>query len=311
MELFTQDAPYRAGQICCSHNGRPLAKIVEDSIAPDGTRLTTIELVIPRIVLAEFNTHRKISRNSASSRAIPVQKLLQRVVDDPYIPETWGRNGRGMQATEALEGAHAATAELQWLDARDSAVKHTRNLLNIGVHKQTTNRLLETFMWHTVIASATNWNNFLHLRAHGDAHPAIQRTAIAMYKILERSEPTPIDWEKWHVPYVLQEDWSEFKALPDAIDPNRSAAMVSSARCARVSYLTHDGLREIEKDLALHDKLSGSGHMSPFEHAAFASQAHSVMPPSNFDYPWVQYRKMMPFEHDVYSDPERAWNPPQ
>jgi hypothetical protein len=55
-------------------------KILADSISPDGVRLTTLEVVMPRIVLAEFNTHRMLSRNSASSRAIPIEKMIRMVI---------------------------------------------------------------------------------------------------------------------------------------------------------------------------------------------------------------------------------------
>ncbi len=113
MELFTEDVIYRDNQICARHEGRVLARVVCDSVAPDenSTRLTTLEVVLPRIVLAEFNTHRNMSRNSASSRAIPIEKMLKRVKEDPYIPETWGKNQKGMQAEEALTGAVATMIE--------------------------------------------------------------------------------------------------------------------------------------------------------------------------------------------------------
>ena len=44
---------------------------------------------MPRIILAEFNTHRLFSRNSASSRAIPFKKMVQSVLENPFIPIAW------------------------------------------------------------------------------------------------------------------------------------------------------------------------------------------------------------------------------
>ena len=78
------------------------AKVIKDSISPDGVRLTTLEVTLPRIVLAEFNTHRMLSRNSASSRAIPVRKRIDAVERDPFVPDQFGRNQKGMQASDIL-----------------------------------------------------------------------------------------------------------------------------------------------------------------------------------------------------------------
>ncbi len=284
---------------------RTLAKIICDSQPPEGSRLTTMEVVVPRIVLAEFNTHRVFSRNSASSRAIPIEKMLKRVLEDPYIPEVWTLNQKGMQGkkvdVDALmeDGYHPRNT---WISARDAAVRHAQELLDAGIHKQTTNRLLEPFMWHTIIVTATEWSNFFHLRCHPDAHPAIRRTAEAMLKVYEESTPNKLEWNEWHLPFVRPKDWEEFaKGWMKAGNPTPEEMLkfvkVSSARCARVSYLTHDGVRDPELDLKLHDRLLSGGHMSPFEHPAQCEKG--PMPNSNFAHPWVQYRKTIPNESDI------------
>ena len=147
------------------------AKVLADSISPDGVRLTTMEVTFPRIVLAEFNTHRMFSRNSASSRAIPVEKMIQRVLDDPFSPVWWGKNQSGMQAAEELSGEALRLARQHWLDARDFAISCVRlfQAPEISLHKQIANRLLEPFLWHTVVVTATEWENFFALRCHKDA----------------------------------------------------------------------------------------------------------------------------------------------
>jgi len=307
MNLYTQDTPYLKNQLCCAaQSGRTLAKVVLDSVSPDGVRLTTMEVVIPRIVLAEFNTHRVLSRNSASSRAIPIDKMLQRVQEDPYIPEIWTSNQKGMQG-KVIEDKHTISdARFQWLIASNKAVEQVQQLQELGIHKQTTNRLLEPFLWHTVIVTATEWSNFFHLRCHPDAHPAIRNTAEAMRKIYEENKPIVVPWGDWHCPYI---------PLDEDLDV-RDAAKVSSARCARVSYLTHDGVRDVQKDIELHDRLLAAGHMSPFEHPAqsigslarslaMACDPESNLDTGNFRRPWVQYRKTLPYEWDVHSDPAR------
>ena len=238
------------------------AKIVTDSVSEVGDRLTTMEVTFPRMVLAEFNTHRVFSRNSASSRAIPVGKQLQRIMDDPFIPVWWGRTQSGMQADHELVGHDLEQAKAQWLAARDSAVDHVRRLLELGLHKQITNRLLEPFMWHTVIVTATEWGNFFALRANPMAQPEIRVIAEMMRDAYGESEPVLVRDGEWHLPLIQPEERDgEFEFSEDA-------RKISAARCARVSYLTHDGKRDLEADLKLYDRLAGAGHMSPFEHVA-------------------------------------------
>jgi thymidylate synthase ThyX len=247
------------------------ARILADSISEAGARLTTFEVTIPRIVLAEFNTHRMLSRNSASSRAIPVDKMISLVVDDPYIPTHWGRNQRGMQAGEEVSAPVQFDCELDWLQARNCAVQQARILLERGIHKQITNRLLEPFLWHTVIVTATEWDNFFHLRNHPDAHPDIQVPAAMMQELLENNEPQWLDYGQWHLPLIQPDEWHFFRYRePDRADLKPTswdeAVKISVGRCARVSYLTHDGKRDPQADIELYERLLKSGHMSPFEH---------------------------------------------
>ncbi len=268
------------------------AAILADSRSPDGFRLTTLEATFPRFVLAEFNTHRVFSRNSASSRAIPIFKQLRRVLDDPCVPVEFGSNQPGMQAGPPLEGEALRMAEGQWLLARDDAVRRVLGLIAgpdavaggsglsgtldeieeayrgdarptewLNVHKQVANRLLEPFMWHTVIVTATEWDNFFNLRCHPEAQPEIRRIAEAMRDAIEGSRPVELGREEWHLPLVREEDHEQVASLEDLIK-------VSVGRCARVSYLTHSGVRDLSADIELHDRLIASGHMSPLEHPA-------------------------------------------
>lgn len=268
------------------------AKILADSRSPAGYRLTTLEATFPRFVLAEFNTHRVFSRNSASSRAIPIAKQLRRVLEDPYVPIEFGSNQPGMQAGAALSGGKREAAEREWLHARDDAVRRVLGLVAdpdavsadddllealgeveeairnraqpaewLNVHKQVANRLLEPFMWHTVIVTATEWDNFWNLRCHPDAQPEIRLTAEAMRAATEASEPAALDWDDWHLPLIRPEDREQAASIADLIK-------ISAGRCARVSYLTHAGERDLDADIELHDRLLESGHMSPLEHPA-------------------------------------------
>ncbi len=268
------------------------AKVLADSRSPAGCRLTTLEATFPRFVLAEFNTHRVFSRNSASSRAIPIAKQLRRVLEDPYVPVEFGSNQPGMQAGTPLEGEKLEAAEREWLAARDDAVRRVLALVTspgevaageelsavldrveeatrsrtrppewLNVHKQVANRLLEPFMWHTVIVTATEWDNFWNLRCHADAQPEIRLVAESMRAAVEESEPAELGLDDWHLPLIRPEDREQVASIEDLVK-------VSAGRCARVSYLTHDGRRDLQADVDLHDRLLESGHMSPLEHPA-------------------------------------------
>jgi thymidylate synthase ThyX len=282
-------------------------KVLKDSISFTGIRLITLEVTFPRIVLAEFNTHRALSRNSASSRAIPIDKMIARVLEDPFIPVWWGKNQKGMQASEELAGDARKEAEGRWLDARNNAVASVKVLQSphIDLHKQIANRLLEPWLWQTVIVTATDWANFFALRCHPAAQPEIRATAEMMRDAMNVSTPEPVPRNGWHLPLIDPEDVEAALALDnydpkDGLDPLGDVlARASCARCARVSYLTHDGRRDLKEDLSLADRLRTAGHMSPFEHAAKPMSQDVYR--GNF-HGWLQYRKLIPGEA-IYSLP--------
>lgn len=259
-------------------------KVIADSLAPSGVRLTTLQVTFPRIVLAEMNTHRDFSRNSASSRAIPVEKMIKRVIEDPFIPIHWGKNQKGMQADEELTPSQQERAVSAWLVARDMAVDRAKTLTNMGIHKQITNRLLEPFLWHTAIISSTRWSNFYAQRCHPDAMPEIRRAAEMMRDAMDVTAPRKMALGEWHLPYI-QSDEGDI--------PVNDLCRISVARCARVSYLTQEGHRVISEDLKLFDRLVNGMHWSPFEHVASACM--NEFPSGNF-HGWNQFRKA--FAHE-------------
>lgn len=239
----------------------PSAKVILDSISPWGDRLTTMEVKMHRFVLAEFNTHRAFSRNSASSRAIPVAKQILRVIDDPAIPISFPSEKPGMQGGSELEGQPRENALRIWHQARMSAVTHAEHLVGNGVHKSIVNRLLEPFMWHTVIVSSTEWDNFWRQRCSPLAQPEMRAAAEAMKAAYDVSTPRLCGLGEWHTPLILPED---------IFTQGGQKRHTSAARCARVSYLTHDGVRDIKVDLDLYGKLVSADpeHASPLEHVA-------------------------------------------
>lgn len=301
------------------------SKLLADSMSPMGHRLTSFEVCMPRIVLAEFNTHRVFSRNSASSRAIPIEKMLQRVADDAFIPENWPKNGKGMQPDGFLEGVEAALAQEFWLKGRDYVVGVVDTLgKQAKVHKQVTNRLLEPFLFHTIIVTATEWENAFNLRRDKNAQAEIQKPFNLMFEQYQDSQPVDVDYGQWHLPLVRGNDHG--KLLEEQYS-TRDIAKISCGRCGRISYLTHDGVRDPKADVALVDeKFVKNGHMSPLEHAArpmysseyalFEQKPYEVV---NFDGEeclvynpngktrhfcgnvegWIQLRKLIPSE-DIF-----------
>jgi hypothetical protein len=268
------------------------AKVLKDSITTDGARLTTFEVTFPRIVLAEFNTHRMLSRNSASSRAIPVLKRIKAVVDDPFVPESFGKNQAGMRAETAVDSEAALLAQAAWFDARDAAVRHAHALAKLDVHKQLANRLLEPFLWHTVIVSATEWENFDALRCSAAAQPEIRKPAEMMRDARAASTPERLRFGQWHTPMLDEGEALQLLAQDFSAD---DVLLVAVGRCARVSYLTHDGIRDPRADVELAKRLRSSGHMSPFEHVAEAYPIAREDFIGNFR-GWKQYRKTIPNE---------------
>lgn len=293
------------------------AKIIADSVSREGIRLTTMQLRYPRWIHAEGRTHRRfsigedefdgwdprtpslmedpaLSRNASSSRAIPVERMIADVERDPAIPLYWGRNERGMQARAELEGAELEAAREEWMIALRHALTQARRLAEIGAHKQLVNRLLEPFSHINVVVTATDWQNFFALRRHDDAEPHTHMLADRMFEARKASTPRPLQFGDWHLPYA---DDLHFTTIFDRV-------RVSVARCARVSYLTHDGRTpSIAEDLDLYDGLVGSSplHASPAEHQATPDRDRLWPRSGRWDRPdlhgnltgWQQFRKML------------------
>lgn len=282
------------------------ARIIADSVQPDGVRLTTAVVTLPKIILAELNTHREFSRNSASSRAVPTREFIRRVVEDPVIP-TWGRNQPGMQAGVEIDDPETATAV--WLRARDQAIASVECLQHFGAHKQDANRLLEPWLHTEVLVTSVSFKHFFAQRCHEAAHPWMRRAAEALRDAYEASTPTRLEHGQWHLPFITDEDRADVRATHASKNMDMVhgrewdddvLTQVSAARCARVSYLTHDGRRDRAADLDLFHRLTLARpmHASPLEHVAMAAPV-SARPDwaGNFRAGWHQLRKHFPQEY--------------
>lgn len=278
------------------------AKILAHSRGPSGQEVVTFQLRYWRAIHAELMTHRVFSRNASSSRAIPIQKMIQAVLDDPAMPVCWGKNIPGMQAREEVDTDTRGYAKARWLAARDRAIEQAELLESLGLHKQLVNRVLEPWMHISVVLTSTieGLANFWHLRDRPDAQPEIQELARIMRSNYNGSIPRLLALGQWHLPYITAEEESS------GLDRDM-LRRVSAARCCRVSYNKHDGaLASIKEDLALCERLIGQKplHASPFEHQAtpdqraptpvFPDGGHWCYPHLHGNLPgWIQFRKTL------------------
>lgn len=248
-------------------------KILADSISPSGVRIVTIQATHPRFILAKWNTHRVFGRNSASSRAIPPEKIIEVVQHHPFVPD-FNKRVKGMGFGEALNVDDAKLARQAWLNARDKAVQAALVLIDLDVDKARINRLLEPFMWHTSITTATEWTNFLALRQPGNddpvpqsdfpAQPEFQVIARMVRDAMRASTPVELSNHDWHLPLVSIEELTQNeKALT-----NIEWARVSAGRCARVSFDKHGLYEDPNHSLVRFSRLVSSGHWSALEHTA-------------------------------------------
>jgi hypothetical protein len=289
------------------------ARVIADSITEDGHRITTFEATSWRPVLAEQNTHCVLARNSASSRAIPVSKQLKRffdsIGDNPIFRP---REQKGMQGGGELDGADKNDAVTLWYDLSEAvggmieAYVEAHPDPETRLHKSLLNRWLEVGLWQTQIITATQWDGYFWQRVHKDAEPHIRAMAYAIQEAREKSTPKLLLPGQWHLPYWAENgghesDWKDAEDIvwseqgdPETLDVKvlEIAKQCSTARCARVSYLTQSGIRDLIEDLRLYGNLTSNRvgsedppHASPLEHICtpWAENVHYVdVPGSDF-----------------------------
>lgn len=265
------------------------AVVIQDSITPSGKRITTFELEYPRFIHSEFMTHRLFSRNSASSRAIPIKTMNDNILNNPAQPIHWGKNQSGMQAKEELDFATKVLAQHEWGLAMRDAVRHSQQLDFFKAHKQLSNRLTEPFQHMKVVLTATEFANWVWLRDHPDAQPEIRELAKEMGVSYDHSTPVQLQPGEWHLPYVnhVRDDNGVMKYYVSSAEEITwlsidEAKMISASCCAQVSYRKFDDT--LEKAKTVFDRLINSEpvHASPVEHQA--TPIATTQPPSIFNH---------------------------
>lgn len=274
------------------------AKVIADSISPSGQRITTLEIEYPRFILAELNTHKMLEKNSSSSRAIPIIRMIEQIESNMAIPLYWGKTKSGMQADGEIEDQHIAKWiwEGAFFNARIDALELSNEC---NLHKQTANRLLEPFQMMKTVITGTDWDNFFNLRIHPDAQPEFCMLAYKMYKAMQESDPVKLIAGQWHLPYVDSsfEVTPEGNVVQDSIRYHtgevgtesfkyltlEEAQRISASCCAQTSYRKSDD--SLEKADKVFDLLVKADvlHASPFGHLATPVREYWQNPKSYLD----------------------------
>lgn len=234
------------------------AEVILDSVTRTGQRITTVQVVAPKFLDAEFRTHRMFSQNSSSSRAISAERLME---DDYFLPSDIREKEGGMQGYTKLSG-NLSSVFLSDLRKIRSDIVNVVRLWSGKIHKQHLNRYLDPFAFQKKLITSTEWDNFFKLRLALDAQPEIQEAAKATRHAIDKSIPKE---RHIHLPYLSSEEMTDLVPYPD------KACMLSAGRCARISYSNgKDGKFRVWKDdLDLAKRLLLDGHMTPFEHQAW------------------------------------------
>jgi hypothetical protein len=257
------------------------ARVLADSISPHGDRMTTMEIEYPRFILAELNTHRMLSKNSASSRAIPVKAMHQHMTENPARPVHWGKNQPGMQANTELVGMDLTDVQFMWQRAQQDAMHWAQQMSErAGLHKHVANRITEPWMTMKTVISGTEWRNFFWLRAHADAQPEIHELATKMFDAYNQSVPQLLQPDEWHLPYVKSHRLSSGELIYlDAEDlpiTTEQARVISASCCAQVSYRKSDDSYEKAHKIFKQLIESQPCHASPVEHQATPMDLDSI-----------------------------------
>jgi thymidylate synthase ThyX len=262
------------------------AKVVCDSVCTNGVRITTLEVEYPRFIHSELMTHRMISKNCSSSRAIPINKMVDQILNNMAVPEYFGANKSGMQAVEEVQ--FPDLARKMWIASGRQAVEDSLTLAkDFNIHKQISNRITEPFQMMKVLLTATEWDNFFNLRIEKDAQPEIVLLAYKIYTAMQDSNPVEIQSGEWHLPYIERGFDSKgeihyYLSTGEEVDLE-TAKKISASCSAQTSYRKND--ESVDKAIKIFDMLINAEvkHSSPFEHLATPRQAEQVIENSDFD----------------------------
>lgn len=232
-------------------------QLIADNIS-NGNRISTFVLEYPRYIHSELKTHRVFSSNSASSRAIPLDIMIELVRNNTVYPK-WTLNQAGMQGVPVTNDITIKQANAVWENARDAAIKYVRDLQKLGIHKQNANRLLEPFQHIKTILTGTEFSNFFNLRIAPEAQPEICELATKMKECLDNHVPHVLTDTEVHCPFIKS-------GYTDS--NNVKEILTSVALCAQVSYRKENTEEQVVARIINRLLSAKQIHASPFEHIA-------------------------------------------
>lgn len=248
-------------------------RILASSTSWTGIRIDTFLVSVPTCKLAELRTHRlqsqtdelllgigdnnkDISMSANSSRAIPVDKVRDMCLTNPYVP-MFTLNQKGMS------GMQADTDTSERMRNTWTGLCMTMNIAHgdmqhLGMHKQDLNLIWHPYAWSVCVLTADQyaWADFFKQRCKDDVYPAIRHIAELMQEEYNNTTPEYLEEGEWHLPFVdVKKDTT--------VDLLRLAK--SASCCARISY-ANDKEEDITVHTGRHDKCLDEKHSGVFEH---------------------------------------------
>jgi hypothetical protein len=271
-----------------------------------GISVATFLIPFPTVKLAEIRTHRlqsqtddlilglgennkDLSMNANSSRAIPVEKVIQICSEGKGFEPMWTKNQKGMSGEElSSESDEYQCALDNWDYAQSAAINSVLEMQSIGIHKQDANLLLHPFSWSAVVitADAIGWYDFFKQRCKEDVYPAVQFIAREMQQLWDNTEAAELEEGEWHIPFCDEHNVTDI--LPGFLTLEERL-MVSASCCARISYNNLKG-----ETLEAHQKRAqwcfDNGHLSVAEHQLRAPTKYELLDGGYFNIEYGMYQ---------------------
>lgn len=270
--------------------------------------VVTLVATYPRIIHSELMTQTLLAKNAASSRAVPIATMIEKVRNRTFVPWHWKSNKRGMSGGEPLGEEAAAACRLRWIADAEHACASAEFYAKQGLLKGLANRPLEPYSFiQTLVTTRLEYlPHFLSLRDHPAAEDHFHDLAAL---IREKVKDLVLKTSGDHLPFVSAEEAARY--------PSREAAMVSAVRCRRVSYFRLDTkdhpVWADDYEQAKQMVAERPMHASPFEHQALRYPG-GVLPhfmgrlalptEHNALANFMQFRKMIPGE---FLAPSQNW----
>lgn len=284
------------------------ARVLADSVSPHGVRLLTVEMTYPRIIHSEQMTHRVFSRNSASTRAIPLKNQIVNLIENPFVPEKFGINQPGMQSFQHLAGKKYEEAVEIWLQGRDRALTTAIELL-LGLELAGEILEYESKAQREYVDGEVIREKLPDILAQlPDSGSTIDLAETSLLNVHKQLAGRGLEAYMWHTALYTGTDWNNYDGLRDHPDAQGEIATIarlakqaikestpkelahgewhlpfvepgefddvtdgikaSGARCAAVSYNRQTAQRDFDAEEKRYQMLVEGGHMSPLEHQA-------------------------------------------